>query len=97
MITRDRNIAHLEVAILTSAELVPPLHWDIIDICLGVKNVNHPWMLALQRYRLQYHVIWLNGRQLNERIITIVVSEDVWQWAFADLALELAPVNTGVV
>lgn len=59
--------------------------------------MHHSGMLALKSDRLQYHMICLNIRQLNQRIVSVVVPEHIGQRTLANFTLELTPVYASVM
>ena len=62
MIPWNWDITDLQIAILTSSELVSSLHRNLVYVLFRVEDVDHSGMFAFESDWLQDHVVWLDPR-----------------------------------
>ena len=91
-------VIYSNLSILTSPDRIMSLELNETQgTWLWMKNVDHSMCLVLQSQRLENHVIAIHLGQRYQIVLTITISEDIWQLAFAKLTLELFIVNASVM
>ena len=101
VVSGHTDVADLDIALLASPHqeyVLPSLVEKGLLLISGMQDMDHPRVLLLECQRFQDHVVGVGLGDLHQWVLQSVHRlENIWQCGLADIALELPPVDAGVV